>query len=121
MMSCDSAQAMGSNCAFCSVSPNALSTCVNWDNLITDYNIAHAKEKKVLDIGCSYGEFLVLMGQNSVGLTSTQEEVKYGEGHLEKRGFKIQINEGIYQCEVTVWLNAELIETNGNDAIEKAA
>jgi hypothetical protein len=27
----------------------ALSTCINWDNLITDYNISHAGNKKVLD------------------------------------------------------------------------
>jgi len=37
------------------------------------------KNKSVLDIGCTYGEFLVHFGKGSVGLTIMQEEVDYGK------------------------------------------
>lgn len=35
-------------------------------------------ERVVLDIGCSYGEFLVHFGRGSVGLTIAQDEAEYG-------------------------------------------
>jgi len=35
--------------------------------------------KKVLDIGCGYGEYLAKFGVGSVGITSTQSEVQYGQ------------------------------------------
>lgn len=38
-------------------------------------------KKSVLDIGCSYGEFLAHFGPESVGVTVTQEEVDYGGQH----------------------------------------
>jgi SAM-dependent methyltransferase len=37
------------------------------------------KSKRVLDLGCSYGEFMQRFGSNSVGITTTPEEVTYGE------------------------------------------
>ncbi len=35
-------------------------------------------KKSVLDIGCSYGEFLIHFGKGSTGVTLTQVEVDYG-------------------------------------------
>ncbi len=52
-------------------------------------------EKKVLDIGCGFGEHLRHFGKGSVGLTTTIEEVAYGK----KKG--ISIMQG----------NAELLHT----------
>ncbi len=35
------------------------------------------RNKKVLDLGCGYGEYLVHFGKGSVGVTTTVEEVNY--------------------------------------------
>ena len=37
-------------------------------------------KKAVLDIGCSFGEFLVHFGDGSVGISISHEEVAYGKG-----------------------------------------
>lgn len=42
-------------------------------------DILDLRNKKVLDLGCSYGEFLVKFGKDSLGITSTIEEVEYGK------------------------------------------
>lgn len=42
-------------------------------------NILNLRNKKVLDLGCGYGEYLVKFGKNSLGITSTVEEVEYGK------------------------------------------
>ena len=39
------------------------------------------ESKSVFDIGCSYGEFLVNFGPESVGLTSTKEKAESGVAH----------------------------------------
>ena len=44
-------------------------------NLVVAYGLGR---KRVLDIGCGYGEYLRAFGQGSVGLTTTREEVAYG-------------------------------------------
>jgi SAM-dependent methyltransferase len=44
-------------------------------------------EKRVLDIGCSYGEFLTHFGRGSVGLTIDPGEVAYGQS----RGLDIRL------------------------------
>ncbi|HRY62340.1 MAG TPA: methyltransferase domain-containing protein [Candidatus Paceibacterota bacterium] len=36
-------------------------------------------EKRVLDIGCGYGEYLLFFGKGSVGLTTDEEEIKFGK------------------------------------------
>lgn len=36
-------------------------------------------KKKMLDLGCSYGEYLVCFGQGSLGVTTTTDEVTYGK------------------------------------------
>lgn len=41
----------------------------------------HLNEKKVLDIGCSYGEFLAHFGEGSVGVSIEKKEVEYGARH----------------------------------------
>jgi len=38
-------------------------------------------KKKVLDIGCGYGEHLSFFGKDSLGLTTIQEGVDYGKSH----------------------------------------
>ena len=37
------------------------------------------RNKKVLDLGCGYGEYLVKFGKESLGITSTVDEVEYGK------------------------------------------
>jgi hypothetical protein len=39
----------------------------------------------------------------------------------EQRGFVCRIDEGTYQGQVTVWVDAESIEMRGNPVIEEAA
>ena len=36
------------------------------------------RDKRVLDLGCGYGEYLVQFGKGSVGVTTTPDEVAYG-------------------------------------------
>ena len=40
---------------------------------------------------------------------------------MSKRGFRCRLDEGTYQGKVTVWVEAESIEREGNSAIERAA
>lgn len=42
-------------------------------------NSLNLGDKKMLDLGCGYGEYLVRFGKNSLGITSTIEEVEYGK------------------------------------------
>ena len=49
-------------------------------------NIFRLDKKSVLDIGCSYGEFLTHFGKNSLGITIIQDEVDYGKS----KGLNIQ-------------------------------
>ena len=44
-------------------------------NIIKEFSL---DKKKVLDIGCSYGEHLAHFGKQSTGITIVQEEVDYG-------------------------------------------
>ena len=39
------------------------------------------KEKRVLDLGCGYGEYMQRFATNSVGVTTTQAEVGYGKAN----------------------------------------
>ncbi len=69
--------------------------------------IFQLKEKKVLDIGCSYGEHLVHFGNESIGITTTREEVEYGKNKKLKiiQGNAEQIdalNLGSFQV---IWAN----------------
>lgn len=41
-------------------------------------NTLDLDEKKVLDLGCGYGEHLMKFGKDSVGITTTNDEVEYG-------------------------------------------
>lgn len=42
-------------------------------------------KKKMLDLGCSFGEYLVCFGEGSLGITTTTQEVEYGA----KKGLNI--------------------------------
>jgi 2-polyprenyl-3-methyl-5-hydroxy-6-metoxy-1,4-benzoquinol methylase len=63
-------------------------------NIITTF---YLDKKSVLDIGCSYGEFLAHFGPQSVGVTITEEEVVYGKkkgldirfGNIEDKEFSL--------------------------------
>jgi 2-polyprenyl-3-methyl-5-hydroxy-6-metoxy-1,4-benzoquinol methylase len=44
-------------------------------NIVNAFGLKH---KAVLDVGCSYGEFLIHFGPGSTGVTLTQVEVDYG-------------------------------------------
>lgn len=46
-----------------------------FSNIVKSYDL---DEKIVLDIGCSYGEFLAHFGRGSVGLTIAEDEAEYG-------------------------------------------
>jgi SAM-dependent methyltransferase len=55
-------------------------------------------QKAVLDIGCSYGEFLAHFGEGSIGISINKEEVAYGSkrgldiryGNIESKDFDLQ-------------------------------
>lgn len=53
-----------------------VSKSTTFNNIINEFNLAN---KKVLDIGCSYGEFLAKFGKGSVGLTVNEKEVAWGK------------------------------------------
>lgn len=46
-----------------------------FQNIVKTFDLG---KKKVLDIGCSYGEFLIHFGSGSTGVTVTDVEVEYG-------------------------------------------
>jgi SAM-dependent methyltransferase len=64
-------------------------------NIVGAFNLG---QKSVLDIGCSYGEFLVHFGPGSTGVTLTQAEVDYGTargldiryGNVESDSFTLE-------------------------------
>ncbi|MBI4114349.1 MAG: class I SAM-dependent methyltransferase [Candidatus Niyogibacteria bacterium] len=72
-----------------------------FQNIITAYRL---RDKRVLDIGCSYGEHLVHFGKGSVGLTITEPEIDFGKekginiryGNIESSDFK---TEGIFPAQ----------------------
>jgi len=47
-----------------------------FSNILRTYDLGN---KKVLDIGCSYGEFLVKFGSGSMGVTVNDREVEWGK------------------------------------------
>jgi SAM-dependent methyltransferase len=53
-----------------------VSNSKTFNNIIKEFNLG---DKKVLDIGCSYGEFLAKFGVGSVGLTVSVKEVEWGQ------------------------------------------
>jgi SAM-dependent methyltransferase len=42
-------------------------------------DILDLRKKKVLDLGCGYGEYLVKFGPQSLGITTTLHEIAYGK------------------------------------------
>lgn len=44
-------------------------------------SIYRLQDKVVLDIGCGFGEYLRLFGKGSIGITTTQEEIDYGNNN----------------------------------------
>ena len=42
-------------------------------------------DKRVLDMGCGYGEYMQRFGKNSVGITTTQAEVDFGKENIHRR------------------------------------
>lgn len=48
-----------------------------FNNIVDTYDLGN---KRVLDIGCSYGEYLCKFGKGSVGLTVNKEEEEFGKG-----------------------------------------
>jgi 2-polyprenyl-3-methyl-5-hydroxy-6-metoxy-1,4-benzoquinol methylase len=64
-------------------------------NLVSAFDL---DKKMVLDIGCSYGEFLNNFGSGSVGITIAKEEIEYGKqrgldvryGNIESDNFILQ-------------------------------
>jgi len=99
-------------------------------------------KKSVLDIGCSYGEFLVHFGPKSVGITIVKEEVEYGKskdldirlGNIESSDFNLEkkfdvifannIFEHLYSphnflCEIKKYLRPEGILILGVPCIPK--
>lgn len=47
----------------------------NFQRIVKDFGL---KTKKVLDLGCGYGEHLVFFGKGSIGLTTDNDEVSIG-------------------------------------------
>ncbi len=53
-----------------------VSVSKTFGNILDTFNLP---ERKVLDLGCGYGEYLKLFGKGSVGITTTNEEVDFGQ------------------------------------------
>lgn len=71
-------------------------------------DILKLREKKVLDLGCGYGEYLVEFGKNSMGVTSTLDEVAYGKEKNIRitRGNVEYIDElGLHESFQAIWAN----------------
>ena len=67
---------------------NAVARSKTFQNLMQSFRL---HEKAVLDVGCSYGEYLTHFGKGSVGLTVSKEEKQYGEGKgLDVRCWNIE-------------------------------
>ncbi|MES2668684.1 MAG: methyltransferase domain-containing protein [Patescibacteria group bacterium] len=49
-----------------------------FNRILTAFDL---RTKKVLDLGCAYGEHLVHFGPGSLGITTTLDEVEYGARH----------------------------------------
>ena len=66
-----------------------------FNNIILNFDL---DKKSVLDLGCSFGEFLIHFGSNSLGVTITKEEVEYGKnigldiiyGNIESEDFILE-------------------------------
>ena len=54
-----------------------------FQNIVRTFDL---DKKRVLDIGCSFGEFVARFGEESTGITITQDEVTYGK----KKGLDIR-------------------------------
>jgi SAM-dependent methyltransferase len=50
--------------------------------------VQHLKlnDKKTLDLGCGFGEYMALCGKGSLGITTTLREVEYGNEHGKEHG-----------------------------------
>ncbi len=70
------------------------------------------RTKKVLDLGCGYGEYLVNFGPESLGVTSTVEEVDYGKA----KGIRI-VKGNVEQLE-TLALNEQFEAVWANNLFE---
>jgi len=76
----------------------AVTKSQTFKNIRMTFNL---KTKSVLDIGCSYGEFLTHFGSESVGVTLAPEEAAYArekglhivEGNIEDKSFADTITE----------------------------
>lgn len=66
--------------------------------IATHFNLS---QKRVLDLGCGYGEYMQRFGPDSLGITTTPEEVTYGKtvkrdirfGNVESLDSVLDINE----------------------------
>lgn len=56
----------------------------SFERILKTYELS---DKKVLDLGCGYGEHLSLFGEGSLGITTTMEEVAYGK----EKGIRIAL------------------------------
>lgn len=54
---------------------DSVAKSITFGNILTEHNL---KSKRVLDIGCGFGQYLKHFGRGSMGITSTAEEVNFG-------------------------------------------
>jgi SAM-dependent methyltransferase len=57
---------------------NKVSKSKTFNRILSTFDLT---DKKILDIGCGYGEYLSLFGKGSIGITTTDSEVQYGKEH----------------------------------------
>jgi SAM-dependent methyltransferase len=71
-------------------------------------DVLSLRSKKVLDLGCGYGEYLVKFGKNSLGVTSTTDEVEYGRSRnirIVKGNVELIENMNLSERFEAIWAN----------------
>lgn len=77
-------------------------------NIVESFDLG---QKSVLDIGCSYGEFLVHFGEGSVGITITPDEAGYAKTKgLDVRAGNIELESFVLEEKFDVVFANNIIE-----------
>ena len=84
---------------------DAVAASGTFRRIVNCFNLSH---KKVLDLGCGYGEYLSHFGKGSLGITTSREEVGVGEG----RSLDIRFGNAEFLEEISLPVGIEAVWAN---------